>query len=288
MRLPITALLLFIIMLSFVSAEETAENSIEIKDPFISVHDQKLKSVLNHHMDAIGGWENWQKIFSLRLSGQITKDRKTIDFVFIKKRPNFIRATLTLEIPGNEKESIQKIRAHDGRNAWSATRLSGDTKALQKKPLHGSDADDLLTDACVETLLIKLSQSGAVLKICKPGKVNGIYCHVIEATSDLFVGSYRFYLSNVTFHILRTEHLHPQKGDTVTDFSNYQMCEGVYLPMRHTIYSEQTGVTVLVTQSAQVGVGIYEDYFNFIPLNPIENVSDTSLISINRSTIAGN
>ena len=82
----------------------------------------------------MGGLANWSQIESIQLNGTIERDGKTVDFVIIKKRPDQIRATVTMPVPGKEDEAIQLIRAHDGKSAWTATRLSG-APEMQKEKL---------------------------------------------------------------------------------------------------------------------------------------------------------
>ena len=79
----------------------------------------ELRKILKSHVDAMGGWKNWSQIGSIRQTGTIEREGQTVDFCIVKKRPNMIRATLTMAIPGKEDEAVQVIRAHDGRVLWS-------------------------------------------------------------------------------------------------------------------------------------------------------------------------
>lgn len=231
------------------------------KDP-LHVNDPVLRSLLDSHITAIGGWSNWDAVSSMRLRGQIEREGQTIDCVFVKKRPNLIRATLTLPIAGKKNQSLQMIRAHNGKHAWSTTRMSGAQEALNHKILNGSEANALLGDAGVEPLLIQFWKSEAKLTLCASELVGGQHCFVIKASATKLDGDYLFYLSTKNLRLLRREHVHPKEGRTVTDYNDYQTIEGVSIARRQTIDSSQTGHTIVTIQGIDLGIGIYADYFN--------------------------
>ena len=89
-----------------------------------AANDPRVNEILSKHQEAMGGLTNWSQIESIQLNGTGERDGKTVDVVIIKKRPNQIRATVTLPVPGKEDEAIQLIRAHDGKSAWTANRLA--------------------------------------------------------------------------------------------------------------------------------------------------------------------
>jgi hypothetical protein len=80
-----------------------------------------VNEILRKHFEAMGGLNNWNRIESIQMNGTIERDGQTVDIVIVKKRPDQIRATVTVPIPGKENEAFQIIRAHDGKTAWTAT-----------------------------------------------------------------------------------------------------------------------------------------------------------------------
>ena len=107
-----------------------------------AVNDPRVNEILSKHQEAMGGLTNWSQIESIQLNGTVERDGKTVDVVIIKKRPNQIRATVTVPVPGKEGEAIQLIRAHDGKSAWTATRLAG-APEMQKEELPPEAADQI-------------------------------------------------------------------------------------------------------------------------------------------------
>jgi outer membrane lipoprotein-sorting protein len=219
-----------------------------------------LNSILQKHLEAMGGLNNWIRVESIQLSGTIERYGQTANIVIIKKRPNQIRATVTIPIPGKEDQHFQIIRAHDGKTAWSAKRLAGAPEMI-KEELSKEAANELLDDAGVMPRLIKYWREGAQLKQLPPQKINGERTFVIQATPKGSSTIYTFHVSEESYLITQYESTHPEHGTTQTLLSNYKMKQGVQIPMLNIIQAEQTGKSVLTTRSIKIGVGIYEEYF---------------------------
>jgi len=207
----------------------------------------------------MGGLSNWSKIESIRLSGSVERNGQIGSLVIIKKRPNKVRATITLPIPGKPDEFLQIIQAHDGKDAWSATRLAG-TESLNKKELKAEAAQTLLADADVMPKLIVLWRTGAELKLEDPVLVGGQPTYVIRAQAKKSDNNYIFYLSQDDFRTIQYEE---QIGTdtTLTRIEKYAEKNGVWLPTHLIVEAAATGKTVMTTNSILLGVGIYNEYF---------------------------
>jgi len=219
----------------------------------------RLNEILQKHLDAMGGLNNWNQVESLRLSGTIERDGQSFGIVIIKKRPNQIRATVTIPHPNKPEKEIQIIRAHDGKQAWTATRFAG-APEMVKKAITGDVADDLLADAGVLPPLIKLWRESAELELLGTDYFKGELVFVIDAAQGEESSQQRFYLSADSFRTIAREK-HTPTEITQTILSDYQKKNGVYLPMHSLITAESTGVSTMQTESIEIGVGIYEEYF---------------------------
>ncbi len=217
------------------------------------------RKVLKAHVDAMGGWKNWSQIESLRMTGTIERNGQQIEFCIIKKRPQQIRATLTIPIPGSDDEAMQMIRAHDGKHGWSAMRRAGE-EALNKTTLSNDEAQALLNDASVLPKLIQLWRAGCPMQIIQhPTPNNGELTH-IKATTKTADATYTFVLDQ-NHKVTAYTHTTQDQQTTQTQLSDYQQIDGLSLPMHTEIHSEQTGRSIMTTEAVTVGVGIYEDYF---------------------------
>tara|TARA_B100001971_G_scaffold214646_1_gene253354 strand:+ start:7887 stop:8651 length:765 start_codon:yes stop_codon:yes gene_type:complete len=217
-----------------------------------------LNNILQKHLEATGGLRNWDSVESIRLNGSIERQGKTVDLVIVKKRPNQIRATIT--IPGPNNEMYQMIRAHDGHNGWTATRLAGATEML-RKPLDDEAASDLLADSGVLPPLIKLWREGARIQLAGTENFEGDNAFVLEIEQSEKQYTHRFFVSRDSYHLL-AHHIQTPTDKTETSFYNYTERQGVYLPTRTTMNAKSTGTSIMHVKSIEIGVGIYEEYFN--------------------------
>lgn len=219
-----------------------------------------LNEILQRHLEAMGGLNNWSRVESIQFNGTIERGDQTVDIVIVKKRPNRIRATVTVPIPGKEDAYFQVIRAHDGTTAWTATRLAGAPK-MKKEELPAEAAQELLADAGVLPPLIKLWRGGADLALLGSETLDGQTTYAIEATSEDLPGAYTFHLCAESYLVTHYESRHPEHGTTRTTLGDYRSEHNVLIPTRSTIQDDQTGESIMSTTSVKVGVGIYEEYF---------------------------
>ena len=226
--------------------------------------DTQLREILNKHWEAMGGMRNWSQVESIRLNGTIERDGQTVDIVIVKKRPDQIRATVTLPIPGKEDEKLQVIRAHDGKTAWTATRLAG-APEMKKEILPLEASNELLADAGVLPRVIKLWRQGFTLSKLPPQTIDGVGMIVIESSSEESDEKEIFYLAHETHLLIQHLRISPD-GTTQTTYDDYRKLRGVMIPHTLKIDSEKTGNSILSTSSAQIGVGIYEEYFEISPM----------------------
>ncbi|MGJ8651931.1 MAG: hypothetical protein ACSHX8_01545 [Opitutaceae bacterium] len=222
--------------------------------------DPNLEPILQKHLEAMGGLYNWNQAESIRLKGTIERNGEKVDIVIVKKRPNQIRATVTVPIPNKEDEYFQIIRAHDGKTAWTATRLAGASN-MTKEELPTEAADELLADAGVLPLLIKFWREGAELKLLSPQRIDGeinIRIRTIDTKSSF---EYTFYISEENFLVTRYESIDSQQRFTQTKLSDYIKVNGILIPTQNTTEATQTGHSLMNTSSIEIGVGIYKEYF---------------------------
>lgn len=238
-----------------------------------AVEDPELGRILKAHVDAMGGWRAWTKVESIRLTGTIERDGQEVDFCIIKKRPNQIRATITMPIPGNEEEFVQLIRAHDGKKAWTATRLAGGDE-LNQKPLNETAAKDLLNEAAVLPKLIHVWQKGATLEFQGSKLYENRPHYRILAKEQDHGHSTEFLLDQETLTLSYYRTSSEAEIVSQTTLSGYREQDEVLIPAHTEIDSSKTGRTLIHVQEVTLGVGIYEDYFEAVI--PAENMEFTA------------
>lgn len=221
----------------------------------------ELNTILKQHWEAMGGMRNWSKIESIRFKGTIEREGQIVDIFIVKKRPNQIRATITLPVPGSEDETVQIIRAHDGKTAWTAIRRSGEA-AMRKTVLPPDEAAELLADAGVLPPLIKAWRNGEDLRLLEKREIDGQSFFIIQTQNKDSGPSSTFYLSSESYLLDAYENHDSSKGTTRTSLNEYITHAGIKLPARSSIESNQTGHSIMITESVDVGVGIFPEYFS--------------------------
>jgi outer membrane lipoprotein-sorting protein len=240
-RLPI---LLSTLLLSAISQAEEAVS---------------LRQIMDRHWEAIGGMRAWSQVESIQLNGTIERDGQTVEIVIVKKQPNQIRATVTLPLPGDPENQIQLIRAHDGKQAWTATRLAG-AEDLTREALPPEAANELLVDAGVMPPLLKMWQANVKLELLEPREIGYETAYTIRTLPEAGT-RFDFFISSEDFRLIGYETRNDQGHTTRTTLADYTEIEGIQLPATVTIESDDTGTSILRHSSMDVGVGIYREYF---------------------------
>ena len=140
----------------------------------------------------MGGLGNWNQVESIRLGGSIERNGMQLEMVVIKKRPDQIRVTISVQNQG--VETMQIIRAHDGKYAWTATRRAG-APEMQTQKLSQEAADEMLADTGVLPPLIKFWRAGATLNLLPSVRIKDELHYVVQATPVDSTSSYTFYIS---------------------------------------------------------------------------------------------
>lgn len=221
--------------------------------------EDRLQAILIRHWEAMGGMHNWSKVDSIRLNGIIEREGQFVDICIVKKRPNQIRATVTLPLPGKDEEKMQIIRAHDGKVAWTATRRAGAAEMI-KEELAPEAASKLLADAGVLPTLIKLWREGAAIELIGTSAIAGQDALQIK-TATKAGQQYTFYLASDSYRLLAYESTDNDGRTTRTRITDFMKHGGVLIPRRVVIESTATGTSTMTTKSVEIGVGIYNEYF---------------------------
>ena len=222
---------------------------------------ENLQKLLMHHMDAMGGWRNWNQVESICTRGIITRDNKNFPLVVVKKKPHLVRATVTLPAHKDNNAKIQVIRGHDGLAAWSAMRLVGELD-IQKEALSKDDADELYAETGVLPPLIKFWQEDAAIQLLGLATIEGTLHYKLRVQPIGMDSHYVFYLSSVDHRVHQYEYV---KNNIIVNrvfLKEYAEHKGVVVPMIIITQSELTGDSIVTTSSVEIGVGIYNDYFD--------------------------
>jgi len=220
--------------------------------------------LLNEHAEAMGGRRAWREVESVRLSGTIERADRNVDFVIVKKRPDRIRATLTMENRiGAETGTIQFIRVSDGEKAWHAIRPAGSVSPPNFSRLDGQDARNLKADAHVIPHLMELRRRGAKIEAKGAAAVRGRECYrLVAVPRDNARASYVFFLDADTLRPARVIERDAAGEARVTEtFLRFGKFEGHLFPTLSRVVSETTGESLVRVRDAEINVGVHRHYF---------------------------
>lgn len=129
------------------------------------------------------------------------------------------------------------------------------------KELPPEAAAELLADAGVLPRLIKLWSEGAEFELLDPKTIHGENAHGLKVTTPA-AHQRTFYLSTDTYKLIAHESVDSDGNTTRTMITEYVQEAGVLIPSSSIIESPNTGVSSMTTNSVEVGVGIYDEYFS--------------------------
>jgi len=150
------------------------EEPIREKRAMPQLEDSRLNSILQrYYSDALGGFENWRRLRSIRLDGAYRDPSGTYDFSAIKKRPNLLK--VIIDLGPSELRMV-----YDGERAWRS--MSGKREAFA--PMPPEEARATRFDAYFDNFLLFPKDLGKTLEYKGLHKVKGESCHRIEVTLD--------------------------------------------------------------------------------------------------------
>lgn len=137
--------------------------------------DSRIADILSrYYRDGLGGAENWDKIVSLNLAGQLeTKDGK-LELNAYQKKPDLIKMRLF-------KESVQNgmTLAYDGKVAWKQTGRRAEPELMAE-----AEARRFIHSARFGSYLLYPFAEGKRISLIDTVPVEGAICHQIRVELD--------------------------------------------------------------------------------------------------------
>ena len=244
-----------------VPVQITREDSINHK-PLPASIETDITKILNKHVEAMGGWLNWNQIESIRLSGTISKEGSDFPIVMLKKRPSSIRVTVEIPHPLGAENQLKVISALDGENGWSAVREGGEM-GLNKRKISAEEAESLKDDASVIPNLMQFMQSGHTIELLDIEEETNPNYYIIATTAPKTEErSYLFHLSVDDFRVLKMSSRSNNNLVATYDHKRYNKIANVYVPTLVEMSSPGTPNSVINIENVTLGVGIHEEYFS--------------------------
>jgi len=219
------------------------------------VHAQTVDDVVAKNLKARGGAEKLKALSTIRTTGSVEQEGRTIAFVTYAKRPNFVRRELEGTPPpgGPGRASVppstgpvKAVMAFDGQTAWTINPMMGPAAQVIPRP----PGEAAKADADFDSPLLDYKAKGHTVQLVGTQALDGKPTHHLKII--LKNGSVvHYYLDVDTGLEVRTATPLEQggvKAELTADLSNYQTVDGLTVPfrMRQSVDGKlMTDVTIL-------------------------------------------
>ncbi len=141
--------------------------------PMPEMDNSHLGGILNrYYREGLGGSENWDKVVSLRVSGNLTLEHGEFELHAYQKKPNYIKMTIS----GDGRDLVL---GYDGETAWQLQR--GQDSA---QPMEEREARRFVHSAHFGNYLLYPYALGKTVSYVDTVPVEGTICHQIRVTLD--------------------------------------------------------------------------------------------------------
>jgi len=197
---------------------------------------QTADEIIKKHVDAVGGWDNWKNIVSLKETGVINFGGTEMPVVITIINGKGNRMDMTIL----GKANYMIITPEKG---WMYFPAQGQTKAEAIPDEQVKEQQDQL-DVTQDPLIDYKAKGNKVVALGKDD-VEGTDCFKLKVT-DKSGKETTVFLDATTYNIIRTKEKAKANGkevESTTNYTNYQkQPEGIIIPM--SIESEDGPVTI--------------------------------------------
>jgi len=195
---------------------------------------QTLDEILKSYYEARGGYDQVKAVKSMKATGKQMMQGIEIPFTFYQKRPNLLRAELTVQ-----GQAI--IQGYDGETAWLINPLTGST---DPQTLPEEQAKQIIEQADMDGHLFDYKEKGHTVELIGKEDMEGTEVFKLKVTlkdGDIrydFLDAEYFVELKVTAKIVRQE----TEIEVDTYMSDYKEVGG--LMIAHSMETRRGGTTV--------------------------------------------
>ncbi|UCC72536.1 MAG: hypothetical protein JSV86_19590 [Gemmatimonadota bacterium] len=185
---------------------------------------QELDEVLSNYYEAVGGFDAWQSVQSMKMTGKMMMGGMGIEapFTVLVKRPNKGRIEFIFQ-------GMTGLQAFDGETAWQVMPFLGNP---DPEELTEDESEDVRDTADLDGPLMGYEESGHQVEFVGLEETEGTQAYKLKVT--LTSGSVQYYyLDSEYFVPIRMDVARESQGRTVefeTIFSDYKEVGGLLIP----------------------------------------------------------
>ena len=185
---------------------------------------QSLDAIIQKHIFAMGGADNWKKINSVKMTGSINAGGMEIPVTITTAQGKGQR----LEFTVNGMTGYMIITPNTG---WSYSPMEG-----QQKPeaMTADDVKESQDELDIQGALIDYKAKGHKVEYLGKDEVEGTECHKLKVTYASGKEETMFIDASNYYHIrsIQKAKVNGKEEEQISNYGNYQkLPEGVYWPM---------------------------------------------------------
>ncbi len=186
---------------------------------------QTAEEIIKKHVDAVGGWDNWKNVISLKETGVMNFGGTEIPVVISIMNGKGYRMDMTIMGMANYMIVTPE-------NGWMYFPIQGQKKAEALPADQVKEAQDQL-DVTSDPLINYQAKGNKVVALGKDD-VEGTECFKLKVT-DKSGKEITMFIDATTYNLIRTKEKSKANGkeqESTTNYTNYQkQPEGIIIPM---------------------------------------------------------
>jgi len=212
---------------------------------------QTVDEIVAKNYKAKGG-DTWKSTQSMRLTARINIQGMELPMTIVSKRPNLMRQDMTFQ-------GISIVQAYDGTTAWTINPMMGSDAPTE---VPAAVADSLREQADFDGPLVDYKAKGHAVELVGNEDLNGTRVHHLKLTKKDGKTTH-FYIDadkGVELKVVSQADLGQGPMTIETELSNYQLVDGILVPMAIR-QNASTGPVSITVDKVEFNVEIDEKLF---------------------------
>lgn len=185
---------------------------------------QTVDALIAKNLETKGGADKWKAVKTMRMTGRVNVQGMELPMTMLTKRPNMMRQEVAIQ-------DRQIVSATDGTTVWTINPMLGSEAPTE---MTGPQADALRDQADFDGALVSYKEKGHTVELVGAEDMDGVKVHHLKLTKK--GGDVQHYYldadSGIELKVVFETEV-PGQGtmEIETELSNYQMVDGMLVPM---------------------------------------------------------
>lgn len=216
---------------------------------------QNVDEILTKYFENTGGVENWKKLTSMKMDGNMAMQGMEFPGTIYSAPPN--RQRVEVDVQGQKV-----VQAFDGQTAWGINPFMGGSEP-QKMPAEDTEQ---MGDQDFESPFLNYKDKGHAVELVGEATVEGTATYEIKLTKKNGSVEYHYFDKEnyVPIMVKQTIKAGPMKGQTSQTFlSDYQETGGLFFPFFMEVKLNGQTFQKITIKSIQLNPAVTDAMFAF-------------------------